>query len=109
MTRPRETKLDQRSSSPRPPKREREAEDEQEVADHAPRQRAPDDLGQALGDGEERDDQLGRVAEAGVEEAADPGAGVMGGVLGRLADQPRQRDQGRGGEDETSVSSRSAR
>ena len=85
---------------PLAPEEKREAEDEQEVADHAPRERAPDDLGQALGDREEGDDQLGRVAEARVEEAADPGPGVMGCVLGRLADEPRERDEGRGGEDE---------
>ena len=51
-------------------------------------------------DGDERDDQLGRVAERRVEEAADPGPGVLGRVLGRLADQPRERDERRRGEDE---------
>ena len=50
-------------------------------------------VGQPVGDGEQRDDQLGRVAEAGVEEAADAGAGVLGGMVGRLADQPGERDQ----------------
>ena len=49
--------------------------------------------GKSVGDGEQRDDQLGRVAEARVQEAADPRAGVLGCVLGRLADQPRERDQ----------------
>ena len=72
---------------------ERDAEDEQEVPDDATRERAADDLGQALVHGDERDDQLGRVPERGVEEAADPRPGVLGGVLGRLADQPGERDQ----------------
>ena len=44
-------------------------------------------------DGEERDDQLGRVPEARVQEAADAVARVLGRVLGRLADQPRERQQ----------------
>ena len=50
-------------------------------------------FGQPVGDGEERDDQLGSVAEARVQEAADAAARVLGGVLGRLADQPRERHQ----------------
>ena len=72
---------------------EREPEHEQEVPDHAARERAAHDLGEAVVDREEGDDQLGRVAEGGVEEAADAGARVVGRVLGRLADQPRERDQ----------------
>ena len=51
-------------------------------------------------DGQERDDQLGRVAERRVEEAADPRPGVVGRVLRRLADQPRERDERERGEDE---------
>ena len=35
----------------------------------------------------------GRVAEARVQEAADPGPGVLSGVVGRFADQPGERDQ----------------
>ena len=57
-------------------------------------------VGQAVRDGEERDDQLRGVAEGGVDEAADTGAGVVRGVLGRLADEPRERDQRGGGDDE---------
>ena len=72
---------------------ERRAEHEQEVRDDASRQRAADDLGEPLVDGDERDDQLGRVAERRVEEAADPRARVLRGVLGRLPDQPRERDE----------------
>ena len=50
-------------------------------------------LGQPVRDGEQRDDQLGRVAEARVQEAADARACVLGCVLGRFADQPGERDQ----------------
>ena len=46
------------------------------------------------------DDQLGRIAEAGVQEAADSRAGVLGGMLGRLADQPGERDERDRREDE---------
>jgi hypothetical protein len=49
---------------------------------------------------EERDDELRRVAEARVEEPADAGPRVLGGMLGRLADQPRERNQGDRGEHE---------
>ena len=78
----------------------RRAEDEQDVRDDRAGERAADDVRQAVGDREQRDDQLGRVAEARVQEAADAGAGVLGGVLGRLADQPRERDERERGEDE---------
>ena len=79
---------------------EREAEHEQQVADDGTGQRAAHDLRQPLVDGDQRDDQLGRVPERRVEEAADPGAGVLGRVLGCLSDQPGERDQSRRGEDE---------
>ena len=79
---------------------ERGAEDEQEVPDHASREGAADDLREAIVHGDERDDELGRVAERRVEEAADPGPGVLGGVLRRLSDQPRERDEGERGEHE---------
>ena len=72
---------------------QRETEHEQEVADDATRQRPADDLGETLLDGDERDDQLRRVAERGVEEAADPRARVVRRVLGRLSDQPCERDE----------------
>ena len=78
----------------------RDPVDEQEVRDDAARKRAAHDDGEVGADRDERHDELGRVAEARVEEAADAGPGVLGGVLGRLADQPRERDQRRCGEDE---------
>src|SRR5262249_57393852 len=42
----------------------------------------------------------GRVADAGVEDPADPWARVLARVVGGLADEPRERHQRRGGEDE---------
>ena len=42
-----------------------------------PVERAADDAGQIVGDREQRDDQLRRVAEARVQESADAGAGVL--------------------------------
>src|SRR5262249_16861369 len=48
----------------------------------------------------QRDDELRCVAERRVEEASDSRARVLSGVLRRLADQPGQRDEREGGEDE---------
>ena len=79
---------------------EREAEDEEEVADDATGERASDDLRQPVVDCEERDDELGRVSERRVEEAADPRARVVGRVLRRFPDQPRERDERQRREDE---------
>ena len=63
-------------------------------------ERPSHDLGQAGVDREERDDQLRRVAEARVQEAADSRARVLGCVLRCLADQPRERDERRAREQE---------
>ena len=82
------------------PCEEREAEDEQKVADHRAGERAAHDLGQPFVHGEERDDQLRGVAERRVEEASDAGSRVLRSVLGRLADQPREGDQRDGGQHE---------
>jgi hypothetical protein len=79
---------------------ERGAEDEQEVGDDAPGEGAADDLGQALVDGDQGDDELGRVPERRVEEAADARPGVLGRVFRRLSDQPGEWDEGDGGEHE---------
>ena len=56
-----------------PARDERGAEDEEEVADHASRQGSAHDVGQPVVDRDQSDDQLGRVAEGRVQEAADPG------------------------------------
>ena len=77
------------------PDEHREPEHEQDVRHDASRERAANDVRQSAADREERDDQLRRVAEARVQEAADAGPRVLGRVLGRFADQPRERDQRR--------------
>jgi hypothetical protein len=79
---------------------QREAEHEQQVSDHRAGERAAHDLGQALVNGDEGDDQLRRVPEGRVEEAADARPRVLGRVLGRFSDQPGERDQRRCGEHE---------
>ena len=63
-------------------------------------ERPAHDLGEAVRHGEQGDDQLRRVAEGRVQEAADARARVVRGVLRRLADQPRERDEGGRGERE---------
>jgi hypothetical protein len=83
-----------------PPEEQREAEDEQEVAGDRAHQRCPHDLGQAVGDRDDRDDQLWRIAERRIEKAAYARAGAQRDVVRRLADQPRQRDERRRGEHE---------
>jgi len=50
--------------------------------------------------GDQRDDQLRCVPERRVEEPADARPGVLCGVLGRLADQPREGDERDRGEHE---------
>ncbi len=97
---PKERKLDQRSIVAGPAGEEREAEHEQEVPDDRAGERAADDFRQPLVDRDQGDDQLRRVAEGRVEEPADPRARVLGRVLGRLSDQPGERNQGQRREDE---------
>jgi hypothetical protein len=74
-----------------PTDREREAEHEEEVREDTAGQRAAHDVREAVRDRDGGDDQLGRVAEAGIEKAADPRPRVLRRVLGRLADEPRER------------------
>ena len=80
--------------------RHRDAEHEQQVRDDAAGERAANDVGQPVRYREEGDDQFRGVAEARVQEAADPGAGVLGSLLGRFSDQPGQRDERSRGEHE---------
>lgn len=75
------------------PEEQSEPEDKEEVPCDRAHERCPDDVGQTIGDRDQRDDQLRSVAEGGVEKAADAGACVVGGVFRRLTDQPREGDQ----------------
>ena len=70
----------------------RGAHHEQDVAEDRADQRGLDDLLEALVQGEEGDDDLGRVAEGDVEEAADARPRAHRELLGRLAHQRRGRD-----------------
>jgi hypothetical protein len=79
---------------------EGEAQHQEQVPDDGSRERGAHDVGQALGDGDKRDDELRGVAEARVEQAADPGPGVVSRLLRGLADEPRERDQRSGGKQE---------
>ena len=51
---------------------QREPQHEEQVGDDASGQRSPHDLRERVAHGDQGDDQLGRVPEAGVQEAADP-------------------------------------
>ena len=75
---------------PQPADQHARAEDEQQVADDRAGERRLDDLDQPGLQGEERDDQLGDVAERRVEDAADLRAGQRAEPLGREADDPGQ-------------------
>jgi hypothetical protein len=75
-----------------------EPQHEQEVAHHRTGKRRADDIRQAVREGDERNDQLRGIAEAGVQKAADSRPGVVRCLLGRLPDEPRERNQGERGE-----------
>ena len=79
----------------------RGAEHQQDVADDRADDRGLDHLLEPLAEREEGDDQLRRVAEGDVEQAADAGARSRGQLLGGAAHQRRGGDdpQRRGGED----------
>jgi hypothetical protein len=79
---------------------QREAENEQEVAGDRAYERRPDDHSQPIGGGDDGNDQFRRVTERRVQEAADPGTGVAGQVVRRLADQPGKGDQRHAGKHE---------
>ena len=79
---------------------ERRAEHQQQVADDRADQRGLDDVEHAGAQRDEGDDQLGGIAEGGVEQAADALADPGRELLGRQAEQARQRDDGDAGQDE---------
>ena len=75
------------------------AQHQQQVADDRAGDRRLDQIEQSGADGEDRDDQLGGVAEGSVEQAAQARAGVMRQLLGPLADEAGERDEADSGED----------
>ena len=89
----------------------RRAHDEQDVAEDRADDRGLDDLLQALAQREERDDELGEVAERDVQEAADARAGAVRELLGRAAHERGGRDDAerRGAEDQARLGVRRAR
>ena len=91
-----------------PADQHRGAHDEQDVAEDRADQRRLDDLLQPLLEGEEGDDQLGRVAERDVEEAADAGTRAGRELVGRLAHERGGRDDAerRGREDDRGLGAR---
>ena len=97
---PKERKLEKRSRLPFPPATSEAPRTRRRLPIDASRQGPAHDVGQPVVDRDQSDDELGRVAEGRVEEAADTRARVLGGMLRRLADQPRQRDQRNRSEDE---------
>ena len=92
-TRPRERKLDCRSTSPRPPKRNEKPSTSSRFPTTEPVSEPRTTSKSIAFTAKQRDDQLGRVAEGRVQEAADAWPRVLGRMLGRLADQPGERDQ----------------
>ena len=64
---------------------ERRPEHEQQIADDRPGDRRPHHLQLAVRHEKDPDDELGGVAEGGVEQAADPGPGVDGELLGGVS------------------------
>ena len=79
-----------------PAQEERQPEDQQEVPEDRAGERCLHDLDLVVQDQEDRDDQLGDVAERGVDQPADPRPGVQRELFGGTPDQPGERqDRGR--------------
>ena len=74
-----------------PPGEHRCPQAEQEVADDRAGDRRLDDVDQPLLEGEQADDDLGGVAERGVQQAPAVGPSVLGQRLGGVPHQARQR------------------
>ena len=79
---------------------EGEAQDQQQVAHDRPDQRRLDDREVAGGDKQDPDDELGQVAEGGIDKAAEAGADADGDLLGGASDQGRQGHDRQGRRDE---------
>ena len=84
----------------RPPSRKRQAKHEQAVAEDRADQRGLGQHDEAIAQGEDRDEQLGQVAQRRLEHARRPRAEVTAEVIRALADEPRDPGQRRGRDDE---------
>ena len=85
---------------PEPPEEECETEDEEQVSEDRSGERGLHDLDLALQQQENRDDQLGDVAEGRVQQPPDPWPRVKGELLGGAADQSREGEHGSGRDEE---------
>ena len=79
---------------------ERQAQHQEAVGEDRADQRVADERVEALAQGEDRDQQLGQVAERRLDDAAGPGADVPAELVGGLADHPGQEGQRQGAGDE---------
>ena len=79
-----------------PAQEHRQPQHQQHVGDHGAGDAGLDHLDLAGPQRKKGDCQFGRIAEGGVEQAAERGAGMDGEVLGRLADQRGHRHDGKG-------------
>ena len=75
-----------------PTQQDRQAQYEQQVADDRSGDGCLDQLEQSRLDGEQRDDQFGRITQRGIDQPTDPWTGMGGQVFGGLTDQTGQRD-----------------
>ena len=76
------------------------AQHQEHVAEHRADQGGAHHIGQAVAQGEDADEQLGQVAEAGLEQAGGAWAQTLADLLDGLADLGGQGGQGEAGEDE---------
>ncbi len=77
------------------------AADEEEIAEDRAGDGGFDDVVEAAGEGDEAEDDFGGVAEGGVEEAAEGGAGALGEMLGRFAHERGHGNDADAGEEES--------
>ncbi len=77
-----------------------QSEDEEQVADDRAGQRSFDDVHQASSQRHDRDDQLRRIAERGVEEASPTGSEMLGQTLCGAPHVTGEGNDGHGGHDE---------
>ncbi len=79
---------------------DRQAENEQQVAENAAGDRRLHQVDEASLQRHDRDDELGGVAEGGVEQATERRAGAGGDLFGCLAHEPGEGEHAETGGDE---------